>query len=283
MESESDLFTKYGCIIVTRCQDLFTGTINGNTDCYLQFCAPRLPQGAVSGRVSAAARVRPACADLSLGRLALVTPTCLLVATSIGEYWGCIDNPGTGTKYGWIYISPAGRRNPRTAPGRAVSTRLPPPRHRRAAPTKHAQGAAAAPISPQVLMIFSSVDAYLLTPSVCSSLGCACVGRVAGWGGAPSWHRRYQAGDDEGHQAHDAEAATIERTLGNDKKVQLPAGAIPPSSAPVGVRSDLADLNFHRCCRDCESSSAKSEVTKASALCSPNACPHSRRASSPPQ
>eukprot|EP01046_Picozoa_sp_COSAG06_P011154 COSAG06_NODE_629_length_13646_cov_13.351222_1_plen_84_part_10 len=28
--------------------DLFTGTIHGNTDCYLQFCAPRLPQGAVS-------------------------------------------------------------------------------------------------------------------------------------------------------------------------------------------------------------------------------------------
>ena len=54
-----------------------------NTDCYLQFCAPRLPQGAVSGRVSAAARVRPACAGLSLGRLALVTPTCLLVATSL--------------------------------------------------------------------------------------------------------------------------------------------------------------------------------------------------------
>jgi hypothetical protein len=23
--------------------DLFTGTIHGNTDCYLQFCAPRLP------------------------------------------------------------------------------------------------------------------------------------------------------------------------------------------------------------------------------------------------
>ena len=63
--------------------DLFTGTIHGNTDCYLQFCAPRLPQGAVSGRVSAAARVRPACAGLSLGRLALVTPTCLLVATSL--------------------------------------------------------------------------------------------------------------------------------------------------------------------------------------------------------
>jgi hypothetical protein len=50
--------------------DLFTGTIHGNTDCYLQFCAPRLPHGAVSGRVSgsAAARVRPACAGLSLGR-----------------------------------------------------------------------------------------------------------------------------------------------------------------------------------------------------------------------
>ena len=72
---------------------------------------------------------------------------------------------------------------------------------------------------------------------------CACVGRVAGWGGAPSWHRRYQAGDDEGHQAHDAEAATIERTLGNDKKVQLPAGAIPPSSAPVGVRSSGPKLS----------------------------------------
>ena len=42
-----------------------------------------MPQGAVSGRVSAAARVRPACAGLSLGRLALVTPTCLLVATSL--------------------------------------------------------------------------------------------------------------------------------------------------------------------------------------------------------
>ena len=63
--------------------DLFTGTIHGNTDCYLQFCALRLPQGAVSGRVSAAARVRPACAGLSLGHLALVTPTCLLVATSL--------------------------------------------------------------------------------------------------------------------------------------------------------------------------------------------------------
>ena len=63
--------------------DLFTGTIHGNTDCYLQFCAPRLPQGAVSGRVSAAARVRPACAGLSLGRLAPVTLTCLLVATSL--------------------------------------------------------------------------------------------------------------------------------------------------------------------------------------------------------
>jgi len=61
----------------------FTGTVHGTTDCYLQFCAPRLPQGAVSGRVSAAARVRPACAGLSLGRLALVTPTCLLVATSL--------------------------------------------------------------------------------------------------------------------------------------------------------------------------------------------------------
>ena len=63
--------------------DLFTGTIHGNADCYLQFCAPRLPQGAVSGRVSAAARVRPACAGLSLGRLAPVTPACLLVATSL--------------------------------------------------------------------------------------------------------------------------------------------------------------------------------------------------------
>ena len=47
--------------------DLCTGTIHGNTDCYLQFCAPRLPQGAVSGRVSAAAPVRPACAGLSAG------------------------------------------------------------------------------------------------------------------------------------------------------------------------------------------------------------------------
>jgi hypothetical protein len=63
--------------------DLFTRTIHGNTDCYLQFCAARLPQGAVSGRVSAAARVRPAFAGLSLGRLAPVTPTCLLVATSL--------------------------------------------------------------------------------------------------------------------------------------------------------------------------------------------------------
>ena len=54
-----------------------------NTDFYLQFCALRLPLGAVSGRVSAAARVRPACAGLSLGRLAPVTPTCLLVATSL--------------------------------------------------------------------------------------------------------------------------------------------------------------------------------------------------------
>ena len=59
------------------------GNNTSNTDCcYLQFRAPRLPQGAVSGRVSAAARVRPACAGLSLGRLAPVTPTCLLVATS---------------------------------------------------------------------------------------------------------------------------------------------------------------------------------------------------------
>ena len=57
--------------------------VHGNADCYLQFCAPRLPQGAVSGRVSAAARVRPACAGLSLGRLAPVAPTCLLVATSL--------------------------------------------------------------------------------------------------------------------------------------------------------------------------------------------------------
>jgi hypothetical protein len=63
--------------------DLFTGTIHGNTDCYLQFCAPRLPQGAVSGRVFAAARDRPACAGLSLGRLAPGTLTCLLVATSL--------------------------------------------------------------------------------------------------------------------------------------------------------------------------------------------------------
>jgi hypothetical protein len=30
--------------------DLFTGTIHSNTDRYLQFCAPRLPQGVVSGR-----------------------------------------------------------------------------------------------------------------------------------------------------------------------------------------------------------------------------------------
>ena len=33
--------------------------MHGNTGRYLQFCAPRLLQGAVSGRVSAAARVRP--------------------------------------------------------------------------------------------------------------------------------------------------------------------------------------------------------------------------------
>ena len=42
-----------------------------------------MPQGAVSGRVSAAARDRPACAGLSLGRLAPGTLTCLLVATSL--------------------------------------------------------------------------------------------------------------------------------------------------------------------------------------------------------
>eukprot|EP01046_Picozoa_sp_COSAG06_P094647 COSAG06_NODE_40787_length_398_cov_1.334448_1_plen_89_part_01 len=60
--------------------DLFTGTIHDNTDCYLQFCAPRSPQGVVSGRVSAAALFGPACAGLSLGRLAPVTPTCLTEA-----------------------------------------------------------------------------------------------------------------------------------------------------------------------------------------------------------
>ena len=47
------------------------------------FVPPGCRRGGVSGRVSAAARVRPARAGLSLGRLALVTPTCLLVVTSL--------------------------------------------------------------------------------------------------------------------------------------------------------------------------------------------------------
>jgi hypothetical protein len=45
--------------------------------------APPVAAGAVSSRVSATAPVRPACAGLSLGRLAPVTLTCLLVATSL--------------------------------------------------------------------------------------------------------------------------------------------------------------------------------------------------------
>jgi hypothetical protein len=57
--------------MMQRARLLNTGTIHGNTGCDLQFCAPRLPQGAVSGRVSAAARVRPACTGLSLGRIRL--------------------------------------------------------------------------------------------------------------------------------------------------------------------------------------------------------------------
>ena len=40
-----------------------------------------LTWGAVSGRVSVAAPVQPACVGLNLSRLALVTLTCLLVVT----------------------------------------------------------------------------------------------------------------------------------------------------------------------------------------------------------
>jgi hypothetical protein len=44
------------------------------TDRYLQHCAHPLQWGAVSGRVSAAAAVQPACASPSLSRLALAEP-----------------------------------------------------------------------------------------------------------------------------------------------------------------------------------------------------------------
>ena len=43
-------------------------------------------RGAVSGRVAAATPVRPACASRSLGRLALVAPTCLPAAASLSIY-----------------------------------------------------------------------------------------------------------------------------------------------------------------------------------------------------
>lgn len=54
----------------------------------VQFCAPRLPQGVVGGRVSAATLVRPACADLSLDRLAPVTLTCLSARCHESVYLG---------------------------------------------------------------------------------------------------------------------------------------------------------------------------------------------------
>ena len=43
-------------------------------------------RGAVSGRVAAATPVRLACASRSLGRLALVAPTCLPAAASLSIY-----------------------------------------------------------------------------------------------------------------------------------------------------------------------------------------------------
>ena len=43
-------------------------------------------RGAVSGRVAAATPVRLACASRSLGRLALVAPTCLPAAASVSIY-----------------------------------------------------------------------------------------------------------------------------------------------------------------------------------------------------
>ena len=43
-------------------------------------------RGAVSGRVAAATPVRLACASRSLGRLALVAPTCLPAVASLSIY-----------------------------------------------------------------------------------------------------------------------------------------------------------------------------------------------------
>ena len=49
-------------------------------------CPPVAVRGAVSDRVAAAAPVRLACASRSLGRLALVAPTCLPAAASVSIY-----------------------------------------------------------------------------------------------------------------------------------------------------------------------------------------------------
>ena len=61
-----------------------------NTRCYRLLstvsCPPVAVRGAVSGRVAAATPVRLACASRSLGRLALVAPTCLPAAASLSIY-----------------------------------------------------------------------------------------------------------------------------------------------------------------------------------------------------
>ena len=61
-----------------------------NTRCYRLLstvsCPPVAVRGAVSGRVAAATPVRLACASRSLGRLALVAPTCLPAAASVSIY-----------------------------------------------------------------------------------------------------------------------------------------------------------------------------------------------------
>ena len=61
-----------------------------NTRCYRLLstvsCPPVAVRGGVSDRVAAAAPVWLACASRSLGRLALVAPTCLPAAASVSIY-----------------------------------------------------------------------------------------------------------------------------------------------------------------------------------------------------
>jgi hypothetical protein len=98
--------------------DLSTGAIHGNTDCYLQFCAPRLPQGRLAAafpRPHVSCRSATSVTFAIIGAMLSVTIRCIICMSCIGSFSATLGAACSGPNGPSLSPSSGGALAPRCA------------------------------------------------------------------------------------------------------------------------------------------------------------------------